>query len=52
MASVLVKKILSLSNFSLGGYLLKLLLKGTKIKLQISQVNAAKNRLVKRKLMV
>ena len=51
MASVLVKKILS-SNFSLGGYLLKLLLKGTKIKLQISQVNTAKNRLVKRKLMV
>lgn len=52
MASVLVKKILSLSNFSLRGYLLKLLLKGTKIKLQISQVNTAKNRLVKRKLMV
>ena len=49
MARVLVKKILSLSNFSLGGYLLKLLLKGTKI---ISQVNTAKNRLVKRKLMV
>ena len=52
MASVLVKKILSLSSFSLEGYLLKLLLKGTKIKLQISQVNTAKNRLVKRKLMV